>query len=205
MNLTQLRSLIAIAEAGSVSAAAAAMGITQSGMSQALAALEEDLGIQLLVRTRYGVTLTAFGERALTHAQTALSAVQAIQHDANEAANNDGGSLRIAAFASVFATVMPPLLRRFRSRYPGTELVILETDEQEIESWLEAGIVDVGVVLNPAPEYSAIPLGQDEWVAVLPSTHPQAQQGSLLLAELVSEPFVLATGGCRVHAASLMQ
>jgi len=72
MNVTQLQSLIAVAEAGSFTAAADKLGITQSGMSQALASLEERLGVKLLVRQPRGVELTAFGERALEHARTAL-------------------------------------------------------------------------------------------------------------------------------------
>ena len=70
-DLTQLRSLIAVAEAGSVTAAAETIGVTQSGLSQALAALEESLGVKLLTRQRYGVELTAFGEQALEHARAA--------------------------------------------------------------------------------------------------------------------------------------
>src|SRR5690348_13730466 len=111
MNLTQLRSLIAVAETGSFTAAAASVGVTQSGMSQALAALEESLGVKLLVRQRRGVELTAFGEQALHHARAAFSHLEAIRKEAAAGAGEEAGSVRIAAFPSVFATVLPPLLR----------------------------------------------------------------------------------------------
>lgn len=203
MNLTQLRSFIAVAEAGSFTGAATAIGLTQSGLSQALAALEEALGTKLLVRQRHGVELTAFGERALAHARAAFVHLEALRREAAEAAGEERGSVRIAAFPSVFATVLPRLLRRFRSLHPDIEVVALETDDREIEVWLHNGAIDLGVVLNPAPDRHAILLGQDAWVAVLPAAHPLGRRNTLSLAILVGEPFVLATGGCIHHARAL--
>lgn len=203
MNLTQLRSLIAVAEAGSFTAAAATIGVTQSGMSQALAALEASLGVKLLVRQRHGVELTAFGEQALNHARAAFAHLDAIRCDAATVTREQSGSVRIAAFPSVFATVLPTLLRRFRTLHPGIELVALETDDLEVETWLAAGTVDLGVVLNPAPDANAVPIGQDAWIAILPASHHLARRATLSFAELASEPFVLATGGCHVNARSL--
>lgn len=205
MNLTQLRSLIAIAETGSFTAAAESIGVTQSGMSQALAALEESLGLKLLTRQRHGTELTAFGEQALKHAQAAFAHIEAIRKEAAEVIGKESGSVRIAAFPSIFATLLPPLLRRFRALYPDIELVVLETDDREVEAWLEAGSIDLGVVLNPSPDSNAVLIGQDAWVAVLPMTHHLGRHSSLSLTELVTEPFVLATGGCHTHAQTLAE
>lgn len=205
MNLTQLRSLIAVAEAGSVTAAAEHIGVTQSGMSQALAALEESLGVKLLTRQRYGVELTAFGEQALEHARAAFSHLEAIRRKAAEATGEDSAPVRIAAFPSVFATILPPLLRRFRALHPEIKLVALETDDREVEAWLETGTIDLGVVLNPPPGSGAILIGQDAWVSVLPAGHRLGRRATLSLVELAAEPFVLATGGCHAHAGTLAQ
>jgi len=205
MNLTQLRSLVAVADAGSFTAAATSVGVTQSGMSQALAALEESLGVKLLARQRHGVELTAFGEQALDHARAALVHLEAIRKEAAEATGEEAGSVRIAAFPSIFATVLPPILRRFRALHPGIELVVLETDDREVEAWLKAGAIDLGVVLNPSPDSDAVPIGQDAWVAVLPTAHRFGRHGTLSFAELAAEPFVLATGGCHVHARTLAE
>lgn len=205
MNLTQLRNLIAVAEAGSFSAAAEMTGVTQSGMSQALAALEEALGVKLLVRQRHGVELTAFGERALDHARAAFAHLESIRQEAANVVGEEVGSIRIAAFPSVFATVLPSLLRRFRQLHPDIEVIALETDDREVETWLEAGSVDLGVVLNPPPGSPAIMIGEDEWVAVLPAGHRLGRRASLSFPEIASEPFVLATGGCHTHARSLVE
>jgi DNA-binding transcriptional LysR family regulator len=205
MNLTQLRSLIAVAEAGSFTAAADAVGVTQSGMSQALAGLEETLGVKLLVRQRHGVELTAFGERALGHARAALAHLEMIPREAAEARGEETGSIRIAAFPSVFATVLSPLLHRFRLLHPGIKVVALETDDREVIAWLESGTVDLGVVLNPPEDSDAVLIGQDAWVGVLPVGHRLGRRDMVPLAELAGEPFVLATGGCHVNARTLTE
>jgi len=205
MNLTQLQSLIAVSEAGSFTAAAGKLGLTQSGMSQALAALEESLGVKLLVRQPRGVELTAFGERTLEHARAALSHLEAIERDAMAMAGEDAGAIRLAGFPSVFATVLPPLLRRFRALHPGVELVPLETNDTEVETWLAAGSIDLGVVLNPPPARNAVPLGRDAWVPILPMAHPFSRRTLLSFAELAAAPFVLATGGCHTNARSLAE
>jgi DNA-binding transcriptional LysR family regulator len=82
--------------------------------------------------------------------------------------------------------------------------VALETDDREVEVWLESG-VDVGVVLNPSPGSAGVLIGQDAWVGVLPVSHRLGRRRTLSLAELVAEPFVLATGGCHLHARTLAE
>ncbi|MBS0521020.1 MAG: LysR family transcriptional regulator [Proteobacteria bacterium] len=205
MNLTHLRSLLAVAECGSFTAAAEAIGVTQSGVSQAVAALEESLGVTLVVRHRRGADLTAAGERVAAHARTALDALGRIKGEADAARGLASGTVRLAGFPSVFATLLPPLLRRFRTRHPEVRVVALETDDREVERWLAAGKIDLGVVMNPAPGRAAASLGRDAWVPVLPAGHPLAQRPAVSLAELARQPFVLATGGCETNARSLAE
>jgi DNA-binding transcriptional LysR family regulator len=204
MNITQIRSLIAIAETGSFTAAAHRIGITQSAMSQAMAGLEENLAVKLLVRQSGGVCLTAFGERVLDHARRAMTHLNAIQTEAAIEAGRPPMSLRLAAFASVYSTILPRLIARFRGLHPDITLTLLESDDSEIENLLAAGHVDLGVVLNPAPEDNALLLGQDEWMAIFPRSHHLARRQSVSLADLAGQPFVLATGGCQIHAQSLL-
>lgn len=132
-----------------------------------------------------------------------LAAHGRIQALGREASGAPGGVLRLASFPMVFSTILPPVLRRFRQLHPAIEVVPLEASDSEIETLLAAGTVDVGVVLNPSARRGACPLGEDDWVAVLPASHPLARGASVALAQLAAQPFVLATGGCSVHAASV--
>jgi len=203
MNVTHLRSLVALADTGSFTAAAEALGVTQSGVSQAVAAVEERLGVALVVRHRRGADLTAAGERVADHARAALDALGRIRGEADAARGLAEGKVRLAGFPSVFATLLPPLLRRFRTQHPGVQVIVLETDDNEIEDWLAAGAIDLGVVMNPAPGRAAAILGRDAWVPVFPASHRLARRQSVTLAEIASEPFVLATGGCSTNARTL--
>ena len=205
MNLPQLRALVAVADTGSITAAAARLGLTQSGASQAVAALEEQLGVRLITRGRRGAVPTAVGERVVEHAREVLAGLDAVRRAADAARGLERGRLRLAAFPTIFATLLPPLLRRFRTLHPGVEVVALEAGDDEMAAWLVAGTVDVGVAMDPAPGEAAAPLGRDEWVAVVPAGHPlaRASGGRVAFARLAAEPFVLATGGCATHARSL--
>jgi DNA-binding transcriptional LysR family regulator len=106
----------------------------------------------------------------------------------------------------VLATVLPGLVSAFRRRHPGIDLVALEGSDAEVEAWLAEDTIELGVVLNPAPQRQAVIIGRDAWVALLPAQHPLGRRSSeqgVSWRELADQPFVLATGGCNVHAHSL--
>lgn len=207
MNLLHWRLLVAAADAGNISRAAECVGITQSGASQAIAQLEESLGFQVFVRARRHIDVTALGERVIAHARVMLEQLSAINSLADDCRGLNGGRIRLASFPSVISTLLPGLLRDFQRRHPGIELVALEGTDEEVEEWLAADAVDLGVVLNPVPEREVTVLGRDAWVAVLPNAHPLARRASesgVTLTELAAQPFILATGGCAVNGQSLM-
>lgn len=206
MNLMHWRMLVAVADTGNITRAAERVGMTQSGASQALALLEDNLGVQLFTRENRQALPTAIGEQVVEQARLMLAALQNIRDTADACRDIQRGTIRLASFPMVLATFLPPLLRRFKQLYPGIQVVALEVSDDEVEALLEARLIDVGVLLNPAPERSVGLLGRDAWVAVLPAGHAlarRAQEQGVTLQELVSQPFVLATGGCSVNARSL--
>ncbi|NWA08175.1 LysR family transcriptional regulator [Pseudomonas gingeri] len=206
MNLMHWRLLVAVLDTGTISRAAEQVGMTQSAASQALAAMEEGLGAQLFVREARQAVPTAVGLQVLEEARLMLGSLQKIRQQVDRARGLTHGTLRLASFPMVLSTLLPPLLRRFRQRHPGIELVALEVSDHEVESMLASELVDVGVVLNPEPGRAARELGRDSWVAVVSIEHHLAARGvdgCVSLAELVAEPFVLATGGCTVNARSI--
>ncbi|MGP8541461.1 LysR family transcriptional regulator [Pseudomonas protegens] len=202
MNLMHWRLLVAIAECATITRAAEEVGMTQSGASQALAQMEDMLGVQLFVRESRQALPTAIGLQVLAQARVMLEALAEVRRQVDAARGIPQGSVRLAGFPMVLATFLPPLLRRFKQLYPGIEVVQLEVSDDEVETLLEAQLVDLGVVLNPAPERRSWLLGRDSWVAVLPEDHPW-QASTIDLETLLAQPFVLATGGCSVNARSL--
>jgi len=206
MNLMHWRLLVAVADHGSITAAAERVGMTQSAASQAMAAMEATLGAQLFARESRQTLPTALGLQVIEQARVMLGALQAIRTTVDEARPMLRGTIRIASFPLVLAAFLPPLLRRFNQLYPGIEVTALEVTDDEVNTLLNADLIDLGVVLNPPPQRKATVLGRDNWVAVLPMGHAfsrRAAQATVALEELAEQPFVLATGGCTVNARSL--
>ena len=206
MNLMHWRMVVAVADTGNITRAAERVGMTQSGASQALALIEETLGVQLFSRENRQTLPTAIGLPVIEQARTMLGALDNIRSTVDAAKGIQRGTIRLASFPLVLTTFLPPLLRQFNRLYPGIQVVALEVSDDEVETLLSAGLVDVGVALNPAPARNAGRLGRDAWMAVLPGGHPLARRSSeegISLAELAEQPFVLATGGCSTNARSL--
>ncbi|AZF59745.1 LysR family transcriptional regulator [Pseudomonas sp. R11-23-07] len=203
MNLMHWRLLVAVADHGSITAAAERVGMTQSAASQAMASMEIALGVQLFTREPRKTLPTALGVSVIEQARVMLGALQAIRCRVEEARPMLRGNLRIACFPQVLAKFLSPRLQRFAQLYPGIEVTTLEVTDDEVDALLDADLVDLGVVLNPEPERNPTLLGRDTWLAVVPARHALAQQVTVTLAQLLEQPFVLATGGCSVNARSL--
>ncbi|KAA0020261.1 LysR family transcriptional regulator [Salinicola corii] len=206
MNLVHWRLIVAVADAGAISRAAERVGMTQSGASQAIAQMEKTLGAKLFTRSRGGISVTAFGEPVVGHARYMLASLEAIHGLADEQEGLGSGRIRLGSFPSVISNQLPLLLTTFRQRHPGIEVVALEGTDEEVETWLASGAIDLGVVLNPTPDRQALILGRDAWVVLTPTSHPLARRASTQgvdFAEIATQPFIHATGGCSVNGQSL--
>src|SRR5919109_3514881 len=121
-DVKQLRVLRAVAEHGSFSAAAEALSYTQPAVSQQIAALERHAGTMLVDRGSRGVRLTDAGRALVDHADIILARLADAEAELEAIAGLRGGRLRLAAFPSVAASLMPVAIARFRERHPGVEL-----------------------------------------------------------------------------------
>ncbi len=182
--------------------------MTQSGASQAIAQLEASLGFPVFTRERRYIGVTALGVQVVEHARSMVLTLNAIRLLADESRELNNGRIRLASFPSVTSTFLPRLLRDFKRLHPGIEVVLLEGTDEEVEEWLAADTVELGVVMNPAPGRADVVLGKDAWVAVMPARHllaGHARAYGITLEQLADQPFILATGGCLVNGRSLME
>lgn len=208
MNLLHWRLLVAVADARNISRAAEETGMTQSGASQAIAQLEASLGFPIFTRERRNIGVTALGEQVIEQARNMLSGLNAIRVIADQNRGLTGGRIRLASFPSVTSTLLPGLLRDFKRQHPGIEVIVLEGSDEEVEEWLAADMVELGVVMNPDRGRADVVLGQDVWVAVMQANNllaRHARTDGITLAALADQPFILATGGCAVNGKSLME
>src|ERR671911_1657516 len=122
LDVRRMRVLREVALKGSFSAAAEALSFTQSAVSQQVAALEREAGAVLVERSARGVRLTEAGEAVVRHADAILAKLSEAEAELEAIAGLRGGRLRLAAFESAAATVMPVAIARFSQAHPGVEL-----------------------------------------------------------------------------------
>ncbi|MGB3613598.1 MAG: LysR family transcriptional regulator [Elainellaceae cyanobacterium] len=169
MNTLHLQILAAIAEHGSFSTAAIHLDLSQSAVSRAIATLEDELGVALLVRGRFGARLTPVGERVMGHAHRMLRLQERIESEVNLHKGLNGGHLRIASFRSAATHVLPPVIAQFCQRFPAVDISLDELDPLGVERVLREGGADIGLIPLPrSEEFETWEVVRDEFVVLLP-------------------------------------
>jgi DNA-binding transcriptional LysR family regulator len=194
--LRQLELLVSLPGASSIAAAGSRIGMSASATSHALRALESTLGCEVVDRMAAGVVLTHAGELALAHARDVFASLQQVKSVAAASAGVQTGLLRIGSIGpSMSLHVLPPLLEKFRRRYPGVEVHVTERADADIEQDLVERRVEIGVVRLPQPALDTLALATDELVAVLPEGHPLARKDAVPVRELAEYPLILTQAG----------
>ncbi len=150
LKISQLRALVAVADYGNFSSAALHLELSQSTISHAIATLEQELGVVLLVRGRHGASLTHTGEQVIQEARQILQLLRVIQKKANLAKGLQTGQVRVASVRSIATNVLPEVIARFRDNFPTISVVIAEYDRYaEVEQSLRDSHADVGFTSLP--------------------------------------------------------
>ena len=173
LQVTHLRTLQAIARHGSFSRAAQTLNLTQPAVSMQVRHLERALGLPLLERVGKRAFPTRAGELLLAHADRALRELEAGVERVQELRGVVAGRVRLGTSASVSIYLLPPALRRFRARYPETEVVIVTGNAAEITRAIVANELDVGVVSLPVRDRELVvtPFFRDQLVAIAGPLH----------------------------------
>jgi DNA-binding transcriptional LysR family regulator len=199
-DLRRLRAFHAVAESGSFSAAALALGYAQSVVSHHVAALEREFGVTLVNRRTRPVSVTDAGARLLRHATAVLGQVTAAEDELRAVAGLQSGTLRVGAFLSACNSFVPAAVAAFEVAHPGVEIVLVQVEEPEGLRHLRSGELDLVVVWREwqasngtgdarDESFDQIPLADDHYRVVLPPTHPLAQEDEIHLGELSGERF----------------
>lgn len=146
-----LHVLRAVAARGSFTAAATELGYTQSAISKRIAALERTTGHTLVIRERKGVRLTRAGEVLLGHAATALDAIEAAERELDGADAIRVRPVRLGAFASAAAGVVPGALRRLARDQPDIAIALREGTSAVLTRALRAGTLDLALLASVPP------------------------------------------------------
>jgi DNA-binding transcriptional LysR family regulator len=215
-DVKQLRVLRAVAEHGSFSAAAEALSYTQPAVSQQIAALERRAGTTLVDRGSRGVRLTDAGRALVDHAEVVLARLAAAEAELEAIAGVRGGRVRVSAFPTAAASILPSAVALFSDRHPDVELSFIQAEPQAAAAMLRAAELEVAVVFEyrnlVQPEFDSLYEGvelhdllDDPMYLALPRDHPLARRRRLRFEDLAQETWIQDdTGGeCgRLHQAA---
>ena len=197
MSVNKYQMFLKTVECGSFSKAAVEMSFTQSAVSHAVQALENELNVTLLSRNRGGVVLTADGRALLPRIEKLCAAHHELMQSAAELNGMDAGFVRVATFSSVSAQWLPSILKSFGERYPNIEFEVVTGDYYgQSEDWILQGKVDCGFLRLPSVKHlQTYALYRDELQVILPCGHPLADSDPFPAASLSTEPFIFLEEG----------
>jgi DNA-binding transcriptional LysR family regulator len=201
LDVRRLRVLREVAAQGSFSAAAEALAFTQPAVSRQIATLEAEAGARLVERGARGIRLTPAGELLLEHAEVILDRLAAAEHQLDALSGLDGGRLRIGAFPTANATLIPLALTAFDGAYPSVCLSLRECTTAEAGPLLAAGELDLAVVSDagdPGEDIELEHLMDDPMYLALPRTHHLVDKPEISMADLRDEIWIEGRDGiCR--------
>ncbi len=192
--LRQLQFFTAAAEQGSVSGAARALSISQSSVTEAIRALEDDLGVTLFERLPRGLEITQKGAAFLRHARQILADVATARTAFRDDAEQATGRLSLGVTSLVAGYVLSDILSRFRRAFPQVELNVIEDNGDYLQHLLIGGELDVAVLLTSSVKdrmaLHVETLLVSPYRLWLPLAHPLAAQTAISLDELAGQPLI---------------
>jgi molybdate transport repressor ModE-like protein len=200
LDLKRLRVLAEVARRGSFSAAADALYLSQSAVSQQVATLEREGGMSLLERTNGGPKLTDAGRTLVDHGEAAIARLEEAEQEVAAIAGLEGGELRIASFPTASAILLTEALAEFSDSHPNVRLSVTEAEPEQSLPMLHAAEIDLALTFD----YTMLPAKNDRDVdrellltesmyVALPRDHPLAGADRVRLADLADEAWVCGT------------
>lgn len=200
MELRQIAALLAVADHGSFTAAAAALHTVQSNVSTHVANLERELGVVLVDR---GVgRLTAEGEAVVRRARRVQGELDALTADVAALRDEITGEVRLGVIGTTARWLMPHLFAALDRRLPAVRLLVLEASTTSLIPQLVAGSLELAVVNLPVedPDVDTEPLFDEDVMLVAPSDHPLAASAEVDVAELAGHPLLLPGPGTALRS-----
>jgi DNA-binding transcriptional LysR family regulator len=197
LEVRRLRIFAAVAERGSFTAAAEELFMTHSAVSQQMALLERQLGLQLMIRGPRGVELTEPGRVLADRSTVLLGSIATIEREMRDLKARHS-QVRLGAFPTAGADLIPRVVREYQKRYPETRIVLRSAHAGDMHTYLRDGSIHIGLVWDY--DYAPRTVPSDvEWVhlvddplcVLFPPDHPLAGESSVELAELAGEEWVV--------------
>jgi DNA-binding transcriptional LysR family regulator len=201
VDLVLLRSLLAVADAGTITDAADRIGVSQSALSRRLQQLETDFGAELLVRGRHGVQPTALGRQVVDQGRGIVARYDHLRRAIADNLDLQHGTVHIGGGATVTSFLLPPALAEFLAEHPGIRFHVKEAGSREIAADVRAGDLELGIVTLPVPAHDLdiVQLLVDRIVLVAGPDHPLSRRPMVLPDDLEGQPFVAFEPGSAIR------
>ena len=191
-----IETFIAVAETGSFRAASERLHISQPAVSSRIQQLEDRIGLALLTRTTRSVQLTPEGQRFLEEAGHIFAGLEDLAEGLRERVNLNSGVVSIAAMPSMAASILPAIMRGFRTRYPRVQLRIGDATAGRAADLLANGEVDLAIMsAQPRQGMEFVPLLTDPCLVIACEDHPLARLADVALQDLGRYPLLLYPRG----------
>ncbi|HEV7805919.1 MAG TPA: LysR family transcriptional regulator [Solirubrobacteraceae bacterium] len=196
LDARRLRVLIEVVERGSFSAAAEALHLTQPSVSRHVATLEREVGVSLLQRNARGVLLTHEGAALVERGKDIVARLDAAELHLHALSGLITGRVRIAAFASANAALVPAVVREFSTRYPQVQVALSATPPETHPQAIHDGELDLALVTDwdvprvPRVGVRLVHIVDDEPLLALPRAHRLASAPSIALVDLRDEVWI---------------
>ena len=196
MDTKKWEALLTAVEAGSFTKAADRLGYTQSGLTHMMHALEKEVGFSLLIRDRYGVRLTAEGERLLPAIRDFQQSAKRLENQVSVVGSSRKENIRVAAYSSICVHWLPSIVSRFRRDYPDISVDIRMGNVDEMYTWLQEDKVDLSFVSNQSrDEFDWVSLWDDPLMAILPPDYPINGRSTFPVSEFDGREFLMPSLG----------
>ena len=195
MQLRRLRYFGAVAEELSIRRAAKRLGIAQSALTKQIATLEEELGLDLLVRDRQRIVgLTAAGESFLGDARRIVAELDRAARSAREIATGKEGTLRFGICEDAATEKLSRILATFRAELPGVNLSLFDLPSRTLIRALSNGDIDLALLVPPVTDAAITvdPVWHDDWLVALPESHKLIERSEIKCEDLAEAPLILA-------------
>jgi DNA-binding transcriptional LysR family regulator len=192
-DLIDLRLVLNVAEAASITHGAARSGMALASASERIRAMEDALGVPLFDRRRRGVSPTAAGAALVEHARLVTQQLERMRGELNQFAKGLRGRIRLLSNTAATLEFLPPLLGRFLSNHPNVDVDLEERTSPEIARAVAGGHADIGIVadvVDAAAELETFPFADDRLVLVAPQRHLLGKRRRIAYSEALGHDFV---------------
>ena len=193
MDLKKYEVLLKVVDRGNINNVSYDLGYTHSGISKMLNSMEAEVGFQIIKRNNKGITLTPEGEKLMPIIRNIVKENEKLEEEIALINGLERGTVRIGCFPTTGFVLIPSILKEFQSQYPHIQVEVLEEHSlEQLEQWLNRGIIDIGVFSRqPHHKFQWLMELDDEYVALLPADHHLCGQEQVSVKELFEEKVLL--------------